>query len=75
MTLSIRICCRGRHRDPSDEQAHLAMSDTDYPTCEVRKIIHVDMDAFYVPLEQRDNPETDCRWQLPQTWRRRGGHL
>ena len=42
---------------PSDEQARLAMSDTDHPTGEVRKIIHVDMDAFYASVEQRDNPE------------------
>jgi DNA polymerase IV len=33
------------------------MSDTDHPTGEVRKIIHVDMDAFYASVEQRDNPE------------------
>src|SRR6201994_832559 len=33
------------------------MSDTDHPTGEVRKIIHVDMDAFYASVEQRDNPD------------------
>jgi DNA polymerase-4 len=31
------------------------MNETEHPV--VRKIIHVDMDAFYASVEQRDNPE------------------
>lgn len=39
---------------------HLSMSESDTVTGEaspVRKIIHIDMDAFYASVEQRDNPE------------------
>jgi DNA polymerase IV len=39
---------------------HLAMSESDTATGEaspVRKIIHIDMDAFYASVEQRDHPE------------------
>ena len=38
-------------------RTRLAMSDTDHPTGEVRKIIHVDKNAFYASVEQRDNPD------------------
>jgi DNA polymerase IV len=27
------------------------------PSSRQRKIIHIDMDAFYAPVEQRDNPD------------------
>jgi nucleotidyltransferase/DNA polymerase involved in DNA repair len=27
----------------------------------VRKILHTDMDAFYAPVEQRDNPDLKSR--------------
>lgn len=33
------------------------MTDTLQATDTIRKIIHVDMDAFYASVEQRDNPE------------------
>jgi DNA polymerase-4 len=39
---------------------HPSMSESDTVTGEaspVRKIIHIDMDAFYASVEQRDNPE------------------
>ena len=39
---------------------HLSMSESDTvtgKTSPVRKIIHIDMDAFYASVEQRDNPE------------------
>src|SRR4051794_19873557 len=32
-------------------------SDQDAATPAIRKIIHIDMDAFYASVEQRDNPD------------------
>ncbi|NEL70333.1 DNA polymerase IV, partial [Escherichia coli] len=31
--------------------------EQDAPPAVIRKIIHIDMDAFYASVEQRDNPE------------------
>ena len=43
--------------DQAEERTEVTASQTAAP----RKIIHIDMDAFYASVEQRDNPE--AAWQ------------
>ena len=47
---------------PRDANSKTASSKQGEPS--FRKIIHIDMDAFYASVEQRDNPELRCRTAL-----------
>jgi DNA polymerase IV len=38
-----------------------------------RKVIHIDMDAFYASVEQRDNREVSARSRRHKGSRRHGG--
>ncbi len=51
------VCVSGSEKVPDgDDRNTAAVAGDAAETTELRKIIHVDMDAFYASVEQRDNP-------------------
>ena len=44
-------------RAPKKREACIAFRENESVATTVRKIIHIDMDAFYASVEQRDNPQ------------------